>query len=258
MSVLAPLAAARLIKRRLETGPPSALTPAFIRFDFAQRPEHVEGLPHQGGGDLRGGLETWLTAVLAAVMGGLLIQALLPDTVFVNGLEVFRGVKASLLLPLLLAGPVLYSREEIGEFLKRPVNVWALAAASAAAFAVTVLLERSGNLAGGAHPLELKLRSALECLFGARPRFKEFFIGHPFLVLGLYLAREKDGNPSARQAALLCVWIGVVGLVSIVNNFCHLHTPLTHSLLRTFHGLWLGGLLGLVLIFALRFIRRKT
>jgi hypothetical protein len=38
----------------------------------------------------------------------------------------------------------------------------------------------------------------------------------------------------------------VIAQVSIVNSFMHLRTPLAISLLRVFHGLWLGTLLGLM------------
>jgi hypothetical protein len=44
----------------------------------------------------------------------------------------------------------------------------------------------------------------------------------------------------------------VLGFASVVNSFCHYHTPLLFILLREFHGLWTGTLLGVVGVLALR------
>jgi len=33
----------------------------------------------------------------------------------------------------------------------------------------------------------------------------------------------------------------------MVNSFCHLHTPLLMTVVRTFNGLWLGVVFGLIL-----------
>jgi len=42
--------------------------------------------------------------------------------------------------------------------------------------------------------------------------------------------------------------VGAIGQVGMLNSFCHLHSPLKLTLLRTFHGLWIGGLLGMLLV----------
>jgi len=41
-------------------------------------------------------------------------------------------------------------------------------------------------------------------------------------------------------------------LVSGLNTFCHIHTPVAISLLRTINGIIVGGLLGLLLYWLLR------
>ena len=65
------------------------------------------------------------------------------------------------------------------------------------------------------------LRELLENLLGTRPRFKEFLFGHPCLIAGISLYSVL---PSVSTAL---IWAGLIGLESIVNSFCHLHTPLS-------------------------------
>ncbi len=83
---------------------------------------------------------------------------------------------------------------------------------------------------------EIKLREGLEALLKVRPRTKEFLLGHPLMFLLLYF-----GYAQKRLPLLL---LGIIGQISVVNTYAHLHTPpLRISLIRTFHGLWLGILL---------------
>jgi putative flippase GtrA len=51
---------------------------------------------------------------------------------------------------------------------------------------------------------------------------------------------------------------GLMGQVSLMNTYAHIHTPIMISLVRSVHGLWLGGLIGVILIFILNFIFRKV
>jgi NhaP-type Na+/H+ or K+/H+ antiporter len=44
----------------------------------------------------------------------------------------------------------------------------------------------------------------------------------------------------------------VIGLASMMNTFSHAHTPIVLSLLRTVHGIWLGIIIGVLLVFALK------
>ena len=49
------------------------------------------------------------------------------------------------------------------------------------------------------------------------------------------------------------LFLGIIGQISVVNTYAHLHTPLGISFLRTVHGLWLGILLGLLLLLVVKF-----
>lgn len=193
----------------------------------------------------------WIIASAAPLLFGISINLLLPDTNFLSGLAAFKGVKASMVLPLVLMGGLLFTSGDAAQFVRRKAAVLDILIFAACAGALLLMLERSGNFSGRVHPLELAFRDRIETLLGVRPRFKEFAIGHPLLLLGLYLW---SGH---RTLSKLCLWAGAVGWISIVNTFCHLHTPVAASLLRTFHGLWLGGIIGLILVGLFRLIERR-
>ena len=105
------------------------------------------------------------------------------------------------------------------------------------------------------HVLEISsaedaLRGGLERLFGVRPRFKEFALGYPLAILGLYLL---GSSPSTKRIfripAFAFLAAGTLAPISVVNTFAHITAPAGLSLLRSFHGFWLGCLGGLILIF---------
>jgi hypothetical protein len=102
-------------------------------------------------------------------------------------------------------------------------------------------LIRTGN-AGAAWKVgwEQGLRDRMEDLFMARPRFKEFAIGYPLLILGFHSQKERFRR--------LLVGLGMIGPISMVNTFCHLHSPLSLSFIRTFNGVLLGAVVGLGLL----------
>lgn len=208
-----------------------------------------------------------LPAVVMAGAGlatGLLVAAFLSTPSFALGFSVFRGVKLALLLPLGTALFSLYRGDEIRHALNENVTVGRLVLGGLVLGGVAYFVLRIGHgTVADATALELTLRGHLESLLGVRPRFKEFLIGHPFLWLGFYLRhRLKQGGiflPAGRNAlaqALHFIFhdprpfllVGFIGPLSMVNTFCHAHTPLGVSLLRTFHGVWMGAAMGGLLI----------
>lgn len=200
----------------------------------------------------------WGLAIIFPVLGGLTVSFLLPDTVFSNGLEAFRGVKAALLVPLLLAGLTLWDWEKVKKIFDRKVSVWDLCLLFLAGAVLWVMIDRSGNFSSLVSGPEIRLRDALENALGARPRMKEFLIGHPLLILGIHLSMNSEKSSREKDIAPLLLWAGAVGLASIVNSFCHLHAPLSVTLLRTFHGAWLGALIGAGLVGAVRWRRKSS
>ena len=196
----------------------------------------------------------FLRATAVSLLGALLITGLLADTRFMIKLDQFAGVKAAYLLPLVFVALIFFGEEARGRegggliayasrLLDRPV-LWKWAAVALLLAAVLVLyILRSGTQEIIPPPaLELKARTLLDQFLLVRPRTKEFLIGHPFLLLLLF-----TGYRDVRYMPLLLA--GAIGQISVVNTFCHVHTPLFISGLRTFHGLWLGILGGLLLIY---------
>jgi hypothetical protein len=199
-------------------------------------------------------------ASLTSLTGGLLIVGLYAKVEYLEGVGQFAGVKISYLLPLALvtlaavadlSGQVeplgdwwAQLKSRVIESLRRPIS-WGsalLLVVTLAALAVTLM--RSGNDSPvPPSTIELKMRGLLEWLLIARPRTKEFLFGHPALMLTLALAMR------GRRAWIpLAALVAVIGQVSLLNTFCHFHMPLYLGLLRTVHGVWLGALIGLVLI----------
>lgn len=125
----------------------------------------------------------------------------------------------------------------------QPLTLGGIIIALIALIALAFLLARSGNDPGvGVSGLELKFRALLDRLLLVRPRTKEFMIGHPALLIGIALAAMRKP-----RWALPMIIVGTVGQVSIVNTFCHLHTPLSVSLLRVVNGLWTGIVVAVVI-----------
>ncbi len=175
-----------------------------------------------------------LVVSLGSVGAGLVVAALLSDTAHFLKLQEFRGVKLALVTPMILVIATEIYRSA-AYFAPTKRGAWWVATVIGAGVLFTVL-ERSGNL-----PLipvgrwEETIRERLENLFIARPRFKEFLIGHPALLLY---------GRSSRLVNLSLLALGALGQASIINTFAHLHTPLWLSLWRTLNGLILGLLLG--------------
>jgi len=181
----------------------------------------------------------------------LLVASYLSDYYFIAEFEYFRGVKLQYAAPLVILAALLFLprwRSLFGEVREEIRRIGWLGAAIfvvlfAAAFAIYIW--RSGHV-HAISQFELDLRFWLEEVLRARPRFKEILI-HPVLLVILYYRRYL--SRLVFEGGLVVV---AIGQVSIVNTFMHLRTPLAHSLLRTFHGLWIGTILGLLAVLVLR------
>ncbi len=185
-----------------------------------------------------------------SLIGALFLVGLLSDTGFLIKLDQFAGVKLAHLLPLLLVGGYLAFYPTSGRswlakvwvFMKKPLLVFYGALGVAVLAVLALYIMRTGNEpAMTVSALEMQFRAFLDQTLAVRPRTKEFLLGHPWMLLLLF-----TGYRNVRYLPLVA--LGVIGQISLVNTFAHLHTPLLISSLRAFHGLWLGLLGGLVLI----------
>ncbi len=186
--------------------------------------------------------------ILAWALGAAAIIAiLLYQPEFVQRLNVFTGVKAAIAVPMALGMiylfPALLNPGWWKERIDRKHRWVTLLWIACLGVGIGIVLLRTGNLTWfPGRAWELQWRDGLETFFGVRPRFKEFLIGYPLLWVGLGARRMQAFRNSAWPK--WCLWAGLLGPISLINTFCHLHTPLLISGLRSFHGLWVGSLLG--------------
>jgi Family of unknown function (DUF5693) len=89
-------------------------------------------------------------------------------------------------------------------------------------------------------------------VLSVRPRFKEFLVGFPCMMLIAALA------PLHRRAVgwLLALGAGV-GIGDVIDTFSHLHTPLSISLLRIVNGLIVGVIVGSIVVYVYRKIAMR-
>ena len=111
------------------------------------------------------------------------------------------------------------------------------------------LFVRSGNAsAGWKAGWEQGLRDRLELLLIARPRFKEFAIGYPLLILGFHLKSSLAKSKKLWLDGRFWIGVGMIGPISMINTFCHLHSPLYLAYWRSVNGIILGTLFGAALV----------
>jgi hypothetical protein len=196
------------------------------------------------------GIRVIVIATLVTLCGALVVVGLLSTPLTMLEVDRFSGVKLVLAAPPVLC-LLLYlftrrwgSKLTVKQLGGSPVTVVALVLGVVLLGIGYLVLTRSGNQSDIAPSgLELALRSHLTTLLQVRPRFKEFVVGFPALMLVAALLPEHR----ARWGWLLALAIGV-GLGDIVDTFSHLHTALGASLLRLANGAVLGIVIGAVAI----------
>lgn len=218
-------------------------------------------VPRRAGGHPVGqGLRVLWTASLVSLAAGIIVAALLTEWAFMMAAEIFLGVKLAHLLPVIAVAAVLGFRErgvrhwqeaarELWGWSGRPLLVRYAIVTVVAGIAAVVLVARSGNFGLPLLSVEERLRDLTERLFVARPRTKEFLIGHPALLLAGAAAAA-----GWRMLVLPLAAVGTIGQAGIINSFSHLHTPLLYTLWRTGNALLLGSLLGAAAAAVLRWL----
>lgn len=183
-----------------------------------------------------------------SIVAGLQVAGLLVGQKYMIQAAVLPGVKAQTFLPILVVAYLCLAKfTPIKEFFKSPVN-WGTAFGTLfVLIALLFMMSRTGNdNPAGVSGLELQFRDLLDALLPARPRTKEFMIGHPALVMGLGLLAGSGEKPYWRGIGLALLAFSVIGQTSVVNTMCHLHTPVELSVMRVVIGHVFGGILGLL------------
>lgn len=199
-------------------------------------------------------LVQYIKAIAISLIGILIVIGLLNGNGFVTGFETFRGVKLVYVIPI--AGIALFALFQIYDITKngfkgslntsvkllnKEVKYWHVVVLIIIAAVGFFYIGRTGN-AGTVSEFELMFRQWLENILYVRPRTKEFLIGFPFFVLALYVM-----GINKKWGTILLI-PGVIGFLSIMNTFTHLHIPVSVSLLRTLYSSVLGFVIGLLFI----------
>lgn len=189
---------------------------------------------------------SYVRVTMISLLGGLLVVGMLSGSDYLIKLQEFRGVKLMHIAPvvitfiygLIVTNLPFKSVQDIMEQIRtawyESIPVKYLVGCGIGLGIAAVYLLRTDNFLLPVSQIEIAIREGLEQLLVARPRTKEFLLGHPALYLVL----------AAKQKHPILLAIAVVGQLSIINTFTHVHTPLLLSGLRVFYGLLFGYLIG--------------
>ncbi len=200
-----------------------------------------------------------MTAI--TVMGASVSQALLSANRYFLALDIFFGVKLVFVLPILVLALAFFLQQYAGRvgqalrnFWRTPLRLNHVVVAVVVGVIALVYITRTGNTPPiGVTSLETQMRGLLTHYLEIRPRTKEFLIGNPAMIVGLaFLIRGR------RWPAIALMLLGATGQVDMVDTFAHLETPVTVSLIRLIYGLIIGGVLGSIVLVALRPVWRRT
>ncbi len=195
--------------------------------------------------------QSLMILVSGGVLAGLTISGILNGLEYWVKVDEFSGVKAAHFLPILVTGAWLIGREiPWRAVMNQAITYGAVFLGLVILVLLLLMLIRTGNDNPGAvSGLELRMRNLLDSALYVRPRTKEFAFGHPLLWVGC-LAWAWAIRTESRRLRILAaglISIGMIGVTSIVNTFCHLHIPFTLSAARAGIGLGIGVLIGTLL-----------
>ncbi len=208
-------------------------------------------------------------AVLICMIGGFYVGAIMSRADYLIEMSFFRGVKASLMLPMMFFVVIYliklgYKRntreldgntffmDDIKRFFFEDVKMYYALIAVMLGGIIYVYLARSGHETNiEVLNIELIFRNFLEDNLLARPRTKEIFIAFPALSAAIYFAAR-----GYNKMLFSFLFASVIGLTSIVNTYCHSRAPIYLSFSRTMISLAFSIIIGIVVVFVLDFINR--
>ncbi|PNE22609.1 hypothetical protein V511_06560 [Mesotoga sp. Brook.08.YT.4.2.5.1] len=167
---------------------------------------------------------------------GIAINASMVGASYQNGLELFRGVKISL-----VALPFWLFVTGFGRSVSKKVSRGDILVVLLAGLVAVYYILRSGNFSF-VLDVERTMRDYLDNVLIVRPRFKEL-LAYPLLAVMIHFSFDLKGKLGPIIAAG-----GSLVTVSIVNTFCHATVPLWTGLLRSAYGLIFGTVLSLLII----------
>ena len=193
-----------------------------------------------------------LKLCVISYIGAVLMVGLLADILFMLKLDQFIGVKLAHVVPIVAVPFILYIWNEekpltfVKQLLEKALDYKWTMLGVLVGVAGMIYLTRTGNSGAELSAAESTMRTFLNDVMGVRPRSKEFLIGYPFTLLLFWLGASRKN------------WIltipAIIGQVSLVNTYAHVHTALIMSMMRSFNGLVLGIVVGLMLIVGVKIL----
>ena len=218
-------------------------------------------VPQQGVGLLRmigTGVAVLFVCGMISYVGAAYLSASLADTEYLLEVNIFRGIKLTFILPIILVAIGFLQRfdvfdgkmddtegflEQFKRILDVPVKVKTLLGLFLVLVAAVVFVARSGHTMGmPVSATELKFRAFLEQAMYARPRTKEFMIGHPAFLLAAMAWFRKWPT----MVLFVLVMVATIGQGSMVETFAHMRSPILMSTARGLGGLVLGAGVGAI------------
>lgn len=204
-------------------------------------------------------LRTLIPAVGIALIGGMMTAAPISSTSYMLEIDIFRGVKISQLLPIAFFAVAFLAyygygarKKHIGhlewtdikELLNLEIRVWMILAGMLIGGVGIYYIMRTGHDSSiEVSSAEMLFRNKLEELLLARPRNKEFLFAFPAVMMMVYCSVRR-----LKLWTLIFGLCGSVGMVSVINTFMHIRTPLYLGFARTGYSLLFGILLGTVAV----------
>ncbi|ODT63739.1 hypothetical protein ABS71_13980 [bacterium SCN 62-11] len=189
----------------------------------------------------------WLIMSLISLAGAWIASCFLQETTYKLGLDIFRGVKViTVLMPVAITALWCLSEDQRKHWLGiggAPLKLYQLIALGILAVGGLVYTMRTGNMAGtdvgDSMEQERYLRMVLDKTLGVRPRFKEFLMAHPAMLLAPVALRL-----GWKELTAILILVGATGQCGLFDTFAHVHTPLQVSLIRCVMGAAFGLLFG--------------
>ncbi len=186
-----------------------------------------------------------LVLLVILSLGALGMGAMLSGIDYYLNNLIFRGIKLSLIVPLLYTAIAYYIivlkkedesyKEAAKKFLLSDIKVYFVIIGAFALLVLAYYLLRSGNV-NKISTLEQTMRTTITDLFPERPRTKEFLIGYPALALFVFYMKNSDIK--------LVQWFTAIGAsilsASVMNSFCHVFTDLSVIYMRVINGVLIG------------------
>ncbi|WP_129598405.1 DUF5693 family protein [Anaerophilus nitritogenes] len=209
------------------------------------------------------GIKDLALCCLISAIGSLMIGSYLSDVEYLLEMSIFRGVKISQLIPIVIymmiyIGYFGYKNKKLNpnttikwkdmkELIFENVKVIYVILGVIVAAIGYVYIARTGHETSiTPSDLEMIFRNVLEEKLYARPRNKEFLFAFPAIMIGVFMAYR-----GWKWFVFTFGLAAVIGQTSIVNTFCHLRTPMALSIARTGYSILLGVIIGSIGVFVL-------